>query len=580
MTRISASQEYYNLGSFSRHITTNSPDAQIWFDRGLTWIYAFNHEEAVHCFEQAIAHDCGCAMAHWGLAYAVGPNYNKPWDRFDRSDLSRSAKRGYVASRRAKELAGREGAAAEPRERAVIDAMLCRFDRRKPLTSTEVRLSALNRRYAVAMQRVYEAFGQDDIEIAVLFADALMNITPWALWDLTTGQPAPSAPTLLVKEVLERALALSGAYTHPGLLHLYIHYVEMSPSPQLGSCAADCLRGLVPDAGHIHHMPTHLDVLAGDWERAIESNYKATLADDKFLARTGPYNLYTFYRVHNYHSLIYAAMFAGQSRTALDAVTRMEKSVPEDVLRMKSPPMASWLENFMATWLHIMIRFGMWNDLIRAGLPRDQNLYCVTTATTHYAKGLAYAATGNIEMAIRERDLFHKTRALVPSSRRAYNSKATETLSIASAMLNGEIAYRQGEFENAWKYLRRSVKLDDNLPYSEPWAWMQPSRHAYAALLLERGHVQEASMEYRADLGLDDTLIRPRRHPKNVWALQGYHECLRRLGRDTEAREIEPDLRRALDVADVPIWASCFCRLDVSNDQAVVPKECCRDSRL
>ncbi|KAL4950998.1 hypothetical protein BDW69DRAFT_201713 [Aspergillus filifer] len=578
MPRVSAAEEYYDLGSLSRRITTNSPDAQIWFDRGLTWIYSFNHEEAVYCFEQAIAHDSDCAMAYWGLAYAVGPNYNKPWDRFDRSDLSRSAKRGYVASRTAKEIVTIGNAA--PWEKAVIDAMLCRFDRRKPPADPEVRLSALSRRYAVAMQQVYESFGRDDIEIAVLFADALMNITPWALWNLTTGEPAPNAPTLLVKDVLGQALALPGAYTHPGLLHLYIHYVEMSPSPQLGNHAADCLRGLVPDAGHIHHMPTHLDVLAGEWERSIESNYKATMADDKYLARTGPYNLYTFYRVHNYHSLIYAAMFAGQSQTALDAVTRMEQSVPEDVLRMKSPPMAAWLENFMATRIHIMIRFGMWNDLIRAELPHDQKLYSVTTATSHYAKGLALAATGSIEGAIRERDLFHKARALVPPSRRAYNSRATETLSVASAMLNGEIAYRQGDYDTAWKYLRRSVKLDDNLPYSEPWAWMQPSRHAYAALLLEQDHVQQAAKEYRADLGLDDKLIRPRRHPKNVWALQGYNECLRRMGRDTEAKQIEPDLRHALDVADVSIPASCFCRLDTSDNQAVVPKECCRDSRL
>ncbi|KAL4800126.1 hypothetical protein BDV19DRAFT_171756 [Aspergillus venezuelensis] len=578
MPRVSAAQKYYKLGCLSRHITTNSPDAQIWFDRGLTWVYSFNHEEAVYCFEQAISHDSDCAMAYWGLAYAVGPNYNKPWDRFDRSDLSRSAKRGYVASRTAKEKATIGN--AELWERAVIDAMLCRFDRRKPPADPEVRLSALSRRYAVAMQHVYETFGRDDIEIAVLFADALMNITPWALWDLTTGQPAPNAPTLLVKDVLERALALHGAYTHPGLLHLYIHYVEMSPTPQLGNYAADCLRSLVPDAGHIHHMPTHLDVLAGEWERSVESNYKATLADDKYLARTGPYNLYTFYRVHNFHSLIYAAMFGGQSQTALDTVTRMENSVPGDVLRMKSPPMAAWLENFMATRLHIMIRFGMWKDLIRAKLPRDQKLYSVTTATVHYAKGLAFAAMGDIEGAIRERDLFHKTRALVPPSRRAYNCRASETLSIASAMINGEIYYRQGNYNAAWKYLRRSVQLDDNLPYSEPWAWMQPSRHAYAALLLEQGHVERAATEYCADLGLSNTLIKPRRHPKNVWALQGYHECLRRMGRDEEAKQIEPDLRHALDVADVPIRASCFCRLDTGDSQDIVLKECCRDSRL
>ncbi|KAL4923621.1 uncharacterized protein BDV17DRAFT_234292 [Aspergillus undulatus] len=571
MIRIPATDEYYNLGSFHRPISTASPEAQTWFDRGLIWVYGFNHEEAVHCFEQAIAHDEDCAMAYWGLAYAVGPNYNKSWDRFDRRDLERSAKRGYKAARRAKEKVEH----VRPWERAVIEAIQSRFDSGKP----PIDPSVLNRDYASAMERVYDAFG-DDIEIAVLYADALMNITPWALWNLSTGEPAPNAPTMLVKAVLDRALSRRRAYNHPGLLHLYIHYIEMSPTPELGMNIADRLRNLVPDAGHIHHMPTHLDVLIGNWTRSISSNYKATLADDRYLSKAGPYNLYTFYRVHNYHSLIYAAMFAGQSKTALDAVTRMENSVPEDVLRMKSPPMASWLENVLATRLHIMIRFGMWQNIIRTDTPHDQKLYCVTTATTYYAKGLAFAVTGDLAMARRERDFFYKSKSLVPPSRRAYNSRATETLAVAAAMLDGEIAYRQRDYGSAWKYLRRSIELDDKLPYSEPWAWMQPSRHAYAALLLEQGYVKAAAKEYRADLGLDHTLIRPRRHPNNVWALQGYHECLRRMGRDHKAEEIEPALKDALAAADVPIGASCFCRLDTNESSNIVPKSECRGSRL
>ncbi|KAL4914823.1 hypothetical protein BDW62DRAFT_219780 [Aspergillus aurantiobrunneus] len=568
---IPAVPEYFNLGRFERPVTTTSPDAQTWFNRGLIWVYAFNHGEAAYCFDQAIAHDPCCAMAYWGLAFAVGPNYNKPWDRFDRCDLETSSKRGYEASRRAKELADR----AEPWEQAVIDAMQYRFS----CGSSPTDPAALNRNYALAMEGVYQAFG-GDLEIAVLYADALMNVAPWALWNLFTGEPAPNAPTTLVETVLERALAHADAYQHPGLLHLYIHYVEMSPSPELGINAADRLRDLVPDAGHIHHMPTHLDILVGDWRRSMTSNYKATLADDRYLARAGPYNLYTFYRLHNYHSLIYAAMFAGQSKTALDAVTRMEDSVPEDVLRMKSPPMADWLENFMATRLHIMIRFGMWQDLIQTALPQDQALYCVTTATTHYAKGLAFAATGRVAMAKRERELFQQTRALVPSSRRAYNSKATETLAVAAAMLDGEVEYRQQNYETAWRCFRISTELDDKLPYSEPWAWMQPSRHAYAALLLEQGHVHEAAQQYHADLGLDHSLIRPRRHPKNVWALQGYHECLTRMGRDEDAAAIEPSLKLAAAVADVPVRASCFCRLDTTEAPEVISKADGKGSRL
>ncbi|KAL2825381.1 hypothetical protein BJY01DRAFT_262626, partial [Aspergillus pseudoustus] len=572
MKPVPATQEYYNLGSFGRPVTTNSPDAQAWFNRGLVWVYAFNHAEGVSCFRQAVAHDPSCAMAYWGLAYAVGPNYNKPWERFDRHDLESSAKRGYEASRKAKEHA----AHAAPWEQAVIEAIQSRYQSDQP----PIDPGTVNRDYAAAMASVYHAFG-GDTEIAVLYADALMNVTPWALWNLFTGEAAVNAPTMLVKSVLEGALAQEGAHDHPGLLHLYIHYIEMSPTPELGINVADRLRELVPDAGHLHHMPTHLDILVGDWRRSITSNYKATLADEKYLKQVGPYNLYTFYRLHNYHSLIYAAMFAGQYKTAIDAVTRMEHSVPEGVLRMRSPPLADWLENFMAARLHIMIRFGMWQEIIQTDLPKDRQLYCVTTATTHYAKGLAFAATGLVSMAKNERDLFHEARKLVPTSRRAYNCKAIETLAVAAAMLDGEIAYREERFDTAWKHLRRSIELDDKLPYSEPWAWMQPSRHAYAALLLEQGHVEDAAREYRADLGLDTTLIRPRRHPKNVWALQGCHESLMRMGRTEEAAVIEPTLRLAMAVADVPIRASCFCRNDTTDAPEVIHKEAsAKGSRL
>ncbi|KAL3473694.1 hypothetical protein BJX99DRAFT_233134 [Aspergillus californicus] len=566
-----ATHEYYNLGSFSRSVTTTSHDAQIWFNRGLVWVYAFNHAEGAFCFEQAIAHDPGCAIAHWGLAYAVGPNYNKPWERFDQRDLGRSAKQGYDASRRAKELSGD----ATPWEQALIEAMQSRFEIDRPPPDP----AAVNRSYATAMERVYGHFG-DDIEIAVLYADALMNINPWALWNLFTGEPSPNTPTMLVKSVLERALAQDGANHHPGLLHLYIHYVEMSPTPELGIHVAERLRDLVPDAGHLHHMPTHLDILVGDWRRSITSNQKATLADEKYLKQVGPYNLYTFYRLHNYHSLIYAAMFAGQYQTAIDAVTRMEDSVPDGVLTMTSPPMADWLENLMATRLHIMIRFGRWQDLIQTALPKDQQLYSVTTATTHYAKGLAYAATGLIAMAKEERTLFQRTRDLVSPSRRAYNCKAIETLAVATEMLDAEIAYREENHTKAWESFRRSIELDDQLPYSEPWSWMQPSRHAYAALLLEQGQLDEAASEYRRDLGLDQTLIRPRRHPNNVWALQGYHEALSKMGRTEEAAAIEPSLKVALAVADVPIRASCFCRRSDPEVVGPIPKKQSKGSHL
>lgn len=573
VTPISASEDYYNLGTFGRKITTTSTDAQIWFNRGLTWVYAFNHVEGAFCFEQAIAHDPSCAIAYWGLAYAVGPNYNKPWEKFDTRDLLACVKKGYEASKKAMDLVKN----ATPLEQALVEAIQARF----PTVDPAKNYVSVNQDYAVAMEPVYESFGHD-LDVATLYADALMNMTPWALWDLFTGKPVPSAPTMKVKSVLESALARDqdGSYQHPGLLHLYIHYIEMSPTPELGINAADHLRDLVPDAGHVQHMPTHLDILIGDWRRSIASNYKSTLADDKYFHKQGALNFYTFYRMHDYHSLIYAAMFAGKSKTAMDAVSRMEATLPEDVLSIQSPPMADWLEQFIPIRLHVMVRFGMWEELKHKELPHDQELYAGTTATTHYARGVAFAATGDVTSARKEQELFHKAWARVPESRRAYNGKMVQVLEVAAATLEGEIEYRCANYEKAFDSLRRSIDLEDKLPYSEPWSWMQPSRHAYAALLVEQGHLEEAACTYRADLGLDNSLIRPRRHPNNVWSLQGYHECLVRLGRTDEAAVIEPAAKLALAVADVPTKASCFCRLETLQVPSIIDKstskgDCC-----
>ncbi|CEL04957.1 Putative Tetratricopeptide repeat domain protein [Aspergillus calidoustus] len=556
---VPASEEYYDLGSFGHTITTTSADAQTWFNRGLTWVYSFNHVEGAYCFEQASAHDTTCAMAYWGLAYAVGPNYNKPWEKFDLGDLHTSVRRGHEAAQNASKFANN----ATPLERALIEAIQFRFPTDKPAQD----YPAVNRAYADAMKPVYEAFGAADLDVAALYADALMNMTPWALWDLFTGKPNPEAPTMQVKAVLEEALAREsgGAHLNPGLLHLYIHFIEMSPTPERGINAADHLRDLVPDAGHIHHMPTHLDILVGDWRRSIASNYRSTLADDKYFRKSGAKNFYTFYRMHDYHSLIYAAMFAGQSKTALDAVSRMEATLPEEVLRIQSPPMADWLKQFVPIRLHVMVRFGMWEELKTQALPADQTLYAATTATTHYARGVAFAATGDIDSARAEQALFHHACTRVPETRRAYNGKQTDVLKVADAMLEGEISYRAAHYEAAFAALRRAIDLEDCLPYSEPWSWMQPVRHAYAALLMEQGDLEQALVVYRADLGLDNSLIRPRRHPNNVWSLQGYHECLVRLGRVEEAAAIQQQVQLALAVADVPIKASCLCRWDTSK---------------
>ncbi|MEU4658694.1 hypothetical protein AB0G32_32980 [Streptomyces sp. NPDC023723] len=545
--------DYYDLGTHGRPVTTTSPRAQTWFDRGLVWTYAFHHEEAIACFEAAAAADPDCAMAHWGIAYALGPNYNKPWEAFDERELARTVERTHAAVERAHHKA----AAATPVERALIGALRARYPRPEAVADCSV----WNVPYADAMRAVHE-LAPDDLDVAALYADALMNLTPWQLWDLRTGRPAEGARTPEAKAVLDRALATAAGRDHPGVVHFYVHLMEMSPAPEAALTVADRLRHLVPDAGHLLHMPSHLEVLCGDYRRVLCDNTAAIAADEKYRARAGAMNFYTLYRSHNYHFKIYGAMFLGRLQDALETAARLEESIPEELLRVQSPPMADWLEGFLALRTHVLIRFGRWADILALPLPADPRLYCVTTAMLRYARGVALSATGRVAEAERERELFRAAVAEVPASRTLFNNTCADLLAVAAAMLDGELAYRKGDHATAFAALRRSVELDDNLPYDEPLGWMQPTRHAYGALLLEQGRVAEAEAVYRADLGLDDTLPRALQHPGNVWALHGLHECLVRLGKDGEARIIAQQLRTAAALADVPVEASCFCRLD------------------
>lgn len=544
--------EYFDLGTFHKPVTTTSPEAQKWFDRGLIWCYGFNHDEATCCFERAAACDPDCAMAYWGIAYALGPNYNKPWNVFGGKERDEIVKR----SRDALEQAQKRASLVTPMEQALIRALPSRYPEPHE-TDTRASPLPLNQRYARAMEPVYQQFPHD-LDVAALYVDAMMNLTPWKLWDLRTGDPAPGARTLEAKKILEHAL--SQDEHHPGLIHLYIHLMEMSQHPETALRLADNLRGLIPDAGHLNHMPTHLDIICGDYRRAVASNTRAIIGDEKFVKYAGPMNFYSLYRCHDYHFRIYAAMFAGQSAVALDTVSRLENSLPESLLRVESPPMADWLEGFLAMRVHVLIRFGRWQDIVDLKFPEDRHLYCTTTAMTHYAKGVALAATGQVALAEEQRSLFRRAVKRVPRSRSLFNNSCLDLLAIASNMLEGELEYRRGDFSAAFEFLRKSIALDDALPYDEPWGWMQPTRHAYGALLLEQGHVEEAAAVYRADLGFDDTLPRALQHRNNVWSLHGYHECLKKLGRQEEASIVRPQLELALAVADVPIKSSCFCR--------------------
>ncbi|VBA49730.1 tetratricopeptide repeat protein [Mycobacterium pseudokansasii] len=544
------SAEYFDLGSYHRPIETPSAEAQLWFDRGLVWAYAFNHEEAIRCFERALALDPELAIARWGIAYAVGPNYNKAWEAFDPVELSVSLARART------ELQLAERGRANPVEQGLIAALQARFPTEYPHAGVTA--------YADAMAALAAAY-PDDLDVQALAADALVNVTAWALWDTATGEPAPGSRVLEAKRILDKALATPAGREHPGILHLYLHTMEMSATPEQALPAADLLRDLVPDAGHLQHMPSHIDVLCGDYRSSVLANLAAVQADRRFVSREGPLNFYSLYRAHDLHFIVYSAMLEGRLQIALQAADELAGQLTAELLSIESPPMADWLEAFVPLRTHVLVRFGRWNELIAQPLPDDLELYCTTAATIHYGRGVALAATGRLARAHAERAAFTKAYNRIPVSRCLFNNTSRDILAVAAAMLDGEIAYREARFDEAFTQLRRAVELDDTLPYDEPWGWMQPTRHAYGALLLEQGHVEEAAAVYAADLGLDPTLARPCQHPGNVWSLHGYHECLQRLGRTAEARVIGQQLRLAVARADVPIRASCACRLDVSS---------------
>ena len=541
----------YDLGPYSRTVTTRSAQAQRWFDRGLNWCFGYHHEEAIACFENALKADPNCAMAHWGVAYAAGPNYNFPWHLMDPAGKALALAKCCNATRAALALTGGITAA----ERALIEALPARYPQRDPIDDQR----PWNDAFADAMRRAHQAH-PDDLDLRYIFAEAILNRTPWQMWDPRTGEPAPGAGTLEARDVLESAFRdLAGAIRHPGLLHLHVHLMEMSPHPELALVTGDRMREISPDMGHLVHMPTHIDIQCGHYRDAMHWNLKAIVADRKFYDRAGPMNFYSGYRIHNYHFAAYGAMFLGQFAPAIAAADELVETMPEAFLRIPSPPMANFFEAYVAIRQHVLIRFGKWHEILAEQLPSDGELYCNTVAIMHYAKGVAHAALGDVAAAEAEQALFREAAKRVPESRYIHNVPCVKLLAIAEQMLAGEIAYRRGEHDTAFGHLRAAIALEDDLPYDEPWGWMQPVRHALGALLLEQDRVAEAEAVYREDLGLGGRLPRAQIHPDNLWALRGLLDCLQRRGETAEAALIRQRVAFAAARADLPVDVSCFC---------------------
>lgn len=518
--------EYYDLGGFHYEVSTDSDKAQKWFDRGLALCIAFNHEEGVRCFERAIQFDPAMAMAYWGLAYGLGPNINN----------TEIEPHQIAEANLAIRLAQLHKKNATPLEGAIIDAFASRH-----ATPVPEDRAPLNLAYSNALRDVYKKHSDDPL-VASLFAESLMILRPWKQWD-ADGTPAAETPEIV--KVLERALATSPNF--PAINHLYIHTMEASPTPEKALAAANRLRNLMPGAGHLVHMPSHIDVLLGDYESVIQTNLRAIEVDKAVLRRQGSMNFYTFYRIHNYHFVTYGAMFQGQSKIAMKAAEDLVAQVPEELLRTQT----DFLDAFMPMKFHVLVRFGRWEEILNE--PEPAEYLPMSRSVRHYARALAYAATDRIDEAEAEQSLLSKVRKEIPETSILFNNTSRDILGVAEAMVAGEIAYRRGDFDAAFQHLRAAVKRDDALNYDEPWGWMQPARHSLGALLLEQGHFGQAELVYRADL---------KRHPKNPWSLNGLAECLMEQGKKDEASTVRKQFVSAAARANVAIDRSCFCRLE------------------
>lgn len=513
-----------NLGKHHRTITTESNDVQAWFDQGINLYFGFNHEEAIRSFEAAAAIEPGCAMAYWGIAMSHGPNINNPVMDEDRS------KAAYDAMHKAVE--NRDN--ASPVEQELIDALSARFTWPAPEDRSD-----LDQAYADAMGEVWKRYPKD-ADVGALYAESMMDLRPWDLWTID-GEANPG--TMEIVGVLEKVIKMSPL--HPGANHFYIHTMEASPTPGKALDSAKRLRDLVPGAGHLTHMPGHIFIRLGDYDGAIKVNQVAIEADRKYVEATGQMGFYTLYRAHNYHFLAYAAMFDGRKELSVNAAREMITQVPEEMVRA----FPDFLDAFMAVPVHVLVRFGMWQELIDEPAPPED--FQAAKAFWRYGRVVAFSSLGRIEEAEKEWKLLQAACEAVPESRTLGNNPVHLLFEIGNRMAEGELEYRKGNYDRAFTLLREAVERDDALRYDEPWGWMQPVRHALGALLLEQGHVKEAEAIYREDLRI---------HPDNGWALHGLAECLTRSGRVEEAKLTEARFNQRWTRADIVIKSSCYCR--------------------
>ena len=492
------------LGDLHHPVSTSNPQAQQFFDQGLRLIYAFNHDEAGHSFKRAAELDPKLAMAYWGIAEAVGPNYNDPAsdDRF---------KAAHDAIQKALDLSGNGSAI----EKAYIEAMVKRFpgdpkaDRRKAAED-----------YRDAMRELVKQY-PDDLDAATLFAESGMNLHPWGLWH---PDGTPEAGTEEIVSTLESVIRRDP--NHLGAIHYYIHAVEASRSPERALAAANRLATLAPAAGHIVHMPAHVYIRTGDYESAVKTNQKAATADEAYIKASGAQGIYPMmYYSHNLHFIAMCSAMNGNYVESKKAADMLAAHVAPAVKDM--PP----LEGFMTIPMAVEVRFHRWNDILTAK-PPDPAMK-VSTVFYHFARGMALAATGKVADAEAEHKLVSEAEQATPEDvvfAMPVNNKAKDILKIAKNVLGAKIALAKKDNEGAITMLRQAVVIQDSLKYNEPPDWFFPVRESLGAVLLSSGNAVEAEKVFREDL---------EHNPRNPRSLFGLREALKAQKRDYDAGFIQ-----------------------------------------
>lgn len=521
----SGAQLFEGLGTFHRPVTTQSADAQRYFDQGMRLMWGFNHDEATRSFAKASELDPHCAACYWGVSLTVGPNYNLPFMSAER------AKVAFDALGRAQA----EASGASAVEQDLITALAKRYPNAQPLNPSTA-LPVLTA-YADAMQAVAHRY-PDDADILTLSAESRMNLRAWKLW-APDGTPAPGTPEILSS--LQAAMAL--VPDHPGANHYFVHAVEASPRPEQGLASAERLRSLMPDAGHLVHMPAHIFQRVGRYEDAAEANRRAAKADLKYDSLTAPLDYYpVMYTAHNYQFLAYSAAMEGRRAETIDAVDRSRSVVSDEMLIQM--PGADW---YVAEIYTARVRFGAWEELLKMPSP-DQRIPGLHGGYL-YARAMAQAATGRVAEARQTLLTLNTFIGALPADAGAGQNLLKDVMAIAVAMVEARFAAAEGHTQDEIAWLRKATVAEDHISYDEPRNWFVPTRHALGAALLKAGKSSEAEAVYREDL---------QQNPANGWALHGLRAALEAQGKRSEADSVSTEFNKAWRNSDVTLTASVF----------------------